>query len=366
MRSSRTVRRFSMPPTATRRGRTQKPFRLLELQGLRRIRPTAGSSGDAAGEPTGTLREDASELVASHLPKYTKAEYLDGLRLALRMANGFGITSLYEADASEELLEAYAELDRRGELTARVFAALHVDVAKGPEQVAHLVELRKRFSGRNLHADAVKIFADGVIEAHTAALLEPYIDTPGNAGKPNIEPAALDTLVIALDRAGFQIHIHAIGDRAIRMSLDAFGAARKANGPRDSRHHIAHLELIDPTDIPRFRELGVIANFQPLWAYADTYIKDMTEPQLGPARSRWLYPIGSVLKSGGMVVGRQRLVGVVAEPAGDPGGRHASRTNGRRRQTLDSRGVGGSAVDAGGVHDQRRVPRADGARDELD
>ena len=105
-----------------------------------------------------------------------------------------------------------------------------------------------------------------------------------------------------LDREGFQIHIHAIGDRAIRESLNALAAARQANGTRDSRHHLAHIQLFDPADVPRFRELGVAANFQPLWAWADPYILDLTEPVLGPERSRWLYPIRSLAASGATVV----------------------------------------------------------------
>jgi predicted amidohydrolase YtcJ len=111
----------------------------------------------------------------------------------------------------------------------------------------------------------------------------------------------LARFVTRLDREGFQVHIHAIGDRAIRVSLDADAGAEKANGRRDARHHIAHLELIEPEDIPRFRELAVIANFQPLWAFADPYIKDLTLGPLGPERSRWLYPIESVVKTGAMI-----------------------------------------------------------------
>jgi hypothetical protein len=170
-------------------------------------------------------------------------------------------------------------------------------------QIPRLIELRKKYQGRRLRANTVKIFADGVIEAHTAALLEPYLDQPDNRGKANWEPDAFNQLVTALDREGFQIHVHAIGDRAIRLALDAFEAARAANGSRDSRHHIAHLELIHPQDWPRFRRLGVIANFQPLWAWADPYITQLTEPILGPERSRWLYPIASLVKTGALMVG---------------------------------------------------------------
>lgn len=254
------------------------------------------------GEPSGTLREDAADLVNRHAPAPTSADYVEGLRLGLRKANGYGITSLYEANGSENILAAYKALDDRGELTARVHVALQIDTGKGLAEIPRLVALRRRYAGKRLSANAVKIFADGVIEAQTAALLEPYVNRPGDRGKPNIEPEALKSLVEALDREGFQVHIHAIGDRAIRMSLDAFEHARAKNGVRDSRHHIGHLQLIDPSDIPRFRKLGVIANFQPLWAFADAYITDLTEPVLGPARSRWLYPMRSVLATGATVV----------------------------------------------------------------
>jgi predicted amidohydrolase YtcJ len=253
------------------------------------------------GEPTGTLREDASGLVGKFLPKYAKPERLEGLRRALKMANRFGITSLQDASVDEDELEIYAELDRRGELTARVVAAMYADPDEGLKQIPRLKQWRRKYQSKNLRVTSVKIFADGVIEPHTAALIEPYVGLNGERGKPNWEADDLNKMVVALDREGFQVHIHAIGDRAVRMALDAFEQARKANGARDLRHHIAHLELIHPQDIPRFRELNVIANFQPLWAYADPYITKLTEPFLGAERSRWLYPIGSVARTGAVV-----------------------------------------------------------------
>jgi hypothetical protein len=137
-----------------------------------------------------------------------------------------------------------------------------------------------------------------VIESRTAALLAPYLDP--KTGKETAEngfadyrPEDLDRLVAALDRERFAIHVHAIGDRAIRMTLDAYEKARTANGRRDSRHQIAHLELIDAADIPRFQRLGAIADFQPLWAFEDSYIRELTVPVLGEARSRRLYPLGA-------------------------------------------------------------------------
>jgi hypothetical protein len=255
------------------------------------------------GEPTGTLREAAQRLVSRHIPEPAAADYVDGLRRGLALANRAGITSIIEASASDEILAAYQTLDRAGELTVRVLASIHVDPAKGTGQVHELVRRRGLFVGPHLKSTAVKIFVDGVIESHTAALLEPYLDRPGDRGRPLLEQGDFDRLAEALEKAGFQIHIHAIGDRAVRMSLDAFAAARQADGPLDLRHHIAHLELIDPADVPRFRALGVVANFQPLWAYPDLYITQLTEPILGPERSRRLYPIGSVLRSGAVVAG---------------------------------------------------------------
>ncbi|HEY1253046.1 MAG TPA: amidohydrolase [Thermoanaerobaculia bacterium] len=256
---------------------------------------------DASGDPSGALREDASDLVASHLPKRTPKDHADGLTAALRIANGFGLTSLQEARASEADLAAYAAADASGRLTARIVASIHCDTGKGAADVPRMVALRRKYHGRRLRADGVKIFADGVLETRTAAVLDPYVGFPGDRGKLNVEPDAFKALAVALDAEGFQIHVHAIGDRAIRVTLDALEAARETNGARDSRHHIAHLELIDPADIPRFRTLGVVANFQPFWASGDEYLLKLTEPELGPARSRWLYPIRSVRDAGAEV-----------------------------------------------------------------
>jgi len=251
-----------------------------------------------SGEPSGTLRERAADLVSRLLPPRTQEEWRTGLRRAMQLANSYGITALHEAAASPAMLEAYAALDSAGDLTTRVTAAIELDPTAGPQQVDSLRAWRGRFpGGRYFSPGAAKIFVDGVIEAKTAALLEPYLGQSGR-GEPNLSPEALDTLVAAVDAAGFQVHLHAIGDRAIRMALDALEFARRHNGPRDARPIVAHLELIDPADIPRFAALGVIPSFQPLWAYADDYITRMTEPLLGPERSRWLYPIGSVARSG--------------------------------------------------------------------
>jgi predicted amidohydrolase YtcJ len=249
-------------------------------------------------QPTGTLRESARELVTGKIPPATAEENAAGLKRAVQFANSLGIVSVQEADSSDEILNAYWALDTRGQLTVRTVAALRTDPRRGDEQVAGLIERRTRFSGKRMRATAVKIFADGVIESGTAALIGPYLNRGGSRGELNFEPDRLTKFVTHLDLEGFQVHIHAIGDRAIRVSLDAHEVAQRTNGRRDARHHIAHLELIEPQDIPRFRDLGVIANFQPLWAFADPYVRDLTLGPLGPERSRWLYPMASVLKTG--------------------------------------------------------------------
>src|SRR3954451_2208987 len=249
-------------------------------------------------EPSGALREDAVSLVAKLVPERTGAELAAGLERAEKLANSFGITTVFSAATDEAELKTYTDADRKGTLTLRVIAAIHLDDPLPDSLLPKLRELRTRYATAHVRPTAVKLFADGVIESRTAALLAPYRGLQGNAGKPIYDPARLNDLAAALDRDGFQIHVHAIGDRAIRMTLDGFAHARARNGTRDARHTLTHLELMDPADIPRFRELGVIANFQPFWANGDEYLTKLTEPALGATRSRWLYPIASEVRTG--------------------------------------------------------------------
>ena len=280
--------------------------RALALAGITRATPDPPNGRierDPRGEPSGTLREAAADLVDDALPPITDAEYAAGLVRADSLASGFGITTMFSARTDEGQLRALASADRAGTLTVRVVAALEVPGAGGDTLRARLRDWRTRYATAHVHPTAAKLFQDGVIESGTAALLAPYLGRGSDAGTPVRDQATLDRLAIALDHDGFQIHVHAIGDRAIRMALDALAHARAENGPRDLRHGITHLELIDPADIPRFRALGVVANFEPLWADGDEYLTKLTEPFLGPARSRWLYPIASVVRSGAVVTG---------------------------------------------------------------
>jgi predicted amidohydrolase YtcJ len=276
----------------------------LRLAGVTRATPDPPRGRierDARGEPSGTLRESAMQLVSSLIPPPSPDRRLDGLRQALALFNRHGVTALQEASADRTLLETYRELERLGELTARVVVAMRADPRGGPAQVDTFVAWRAAFRSPRVHPEVVKFFLDGVIEARTAAMLQPYADRPGWAGEPNWTAATLDSMVARLVAEGFSIHLHAIGDRAVRMALDAVEQAERGQDRGTRRHQIAHAQVVDPADAPRFGALGVIANFQPLWAYPDAYIRDLTWPALGPDRSQWIYPINAVLQAGGRI-----------------------------------------------------------------
>ncbi len=281
----------------------------LELAGITRDTPDPPDGrierDPRTGEPSGTLREEAISLVARLLPERTDAERAAGLARGQRLANEAGITSALEASAPESYLRAYAEADRAGKLTLRLTVAVDGEPdSTGIQGVLdRLKDWRTRYATPRVRPVAAKLYQDGVIESGTAALLAPYLDRAGDAGQPIHTQAVLDSLAEALDREGWQIHVHAIGDRAIRMTLDAFEHSARVNGPRDARHTITHLQLIDPDDMPRFRSLGVVANFEPFWANGDEYLTRLAEPALGRNRSRWLYPIGSMVEAGAVVSG---------------------------------------------------------------
>ena len=258
---------------------------------------------EPGGAPSGSLWESAMGLVGDHLPAHSDEERSAGLRRALAMAARFGVTTMHEASADEATLRSYAHADSSGTLTARIVVSLLMDTDRGVEQVPKLAAMRDRHARGLVRPVAAKIFADGVIEGQTAALISPYLDRAGYRGELNLPPERLDSLVQALDSAGFKVHVHAIGDRAIRVALDAFEKQRARDGGAGPRHVVAHLQLFDTADVARFAELGVVASFQPLWAYRDAYITDLTEPRLGPERSRHLYPIASVVRSGAIVAG---------------------------------------------------------------
>ena len=260
-------------------------------------------------EPSGSLQEtSAMNLVHIVEPELTQKELEAGLAYSRDHLHSLGITAVQDAllkltpgDAYFGL-PAYLALEERGELNLHVINAMYWqnDISL-EEQLPAFLKARDE-STPYIHNTAIKIWQDGVIETETAALLEPYLNRGDQfVGELLNEPAVLNEAVTALDAAGFQIHFHAIGDRAIRSAFDSIQAAREANGKHDNRHHISHIQLFSPEDIPRFAELDVVANFQPLWAIEDGYITDLTIPRIGEERGKFLYPIGSVQRTGARV-----------------------------------------------------------------
>jgi len=278
----------------------------LEIAGITRDTPDPVDGiidRDAeTGELIGSLQEGAMNLVQQHVPPTSLDSRKAGLIYAQNLLHSYGITSIQEAIANREELETYASLENAGQLKLRVVAALWWDRERQEEQIESLLALRQEFNkGGLLRPTTVKIMEDGVMENYTAAMLEPYLIPSGSRGIPMVNPELLKRAVTELDAEGFQVHFHSIGDAAIRYALDAVEEALLENGQLGNRHHISHIQMFDPADIPRFAELQVIANFQPLWAYADEYVTELTIPFIGEERARWMYPIKSVQDTGAII-----------------------------------------------------------------
>ena len=252
------------------------------------------------GEPTGVLKEAAMALVSSLVPKPSHDEQVAAIRAAVIEAHRRGVTSVQNASGTPEELALYDELRRAQDLDLRVYAALSADPDITPERLAAFDELKAKYADDPVFkAGSIKLVADGVVESNTAAMLEPYVNKPATSGEPRFDQATLDRLVKDLDARGWQVLIHAIGDRAIRMALDAFERTAAA-GPapaRGRRHRIEHIETIDPADVPRFGSLGVIASMQPTHSLPD--LGGVWSQNLGPDRAgrAWLY--GSIARANG-------------------------------------------------------------------
>ncbi|MCJ9429133.1 amidohydrolase [Kordiimonas marina] len=273
---------------------------------------------DADGNPSGTLREAAQALVMSIVPQPTEEDAEKNIEAGMHFQLSNGITSSIDAAIMADQNEAaYLKLSENPDLPQRMRVCLlaakaMVTSVVTPENAAETVkeldarraQYRKHAKDR-LNAECVKIFVDGVYENHTAAMIDPYVNAaegPEYRGRPNLSPEALDAYVTDLDADGFQVHMHAIGDRAVRMALDAVEAAEKANGPKDRRHQIAHLEIVRPEDIKHFKPLNVTADLQTLWHFADEYITDLTVPFLQKDLQRWIYPAKSFKDAGARIV----------------------------------------------------------------
>ncbi|MFD8014640.1 amidohydrolase [Streptomyces sp. NPDC058955] len=284
--------------------------RALELAGLTADTPDPADGRierEADGTPNGMLQEGATGLVSRLVPDKTAEDRLAGLLRAQRLLHSLGITGWQDAllgsfNGMSDPADAYLTAAKDGSLTARVTGALWWDRERGSEQIPELVDRREQLTSGRFRATSVKIMQDGIAENFTAAMLTPYLDgcgcATGNSGLSFVDPVALRGHVAELDALDFQVHFHALGDRAVREALDAIEAAIAANGRRGNRHHLAHLQVVHPDDLPRFAALGAIANIQPLWAAHEPQMDNLTIPFLGPERAAWQYPFGSLLRAG--------------------------------------------------------------------
>lgn len=254
----------------------------------------------ASGQATGSLKEGAMSLIRRQIPAITRAEKLAALRQGMKLAARLGLTSLQNASGDEEELSLYEELAAEGSLSVRASIAISVAPAAARTRVDEVAALRARRLPSLLRVGAVKLMIDGVIESHTAAMLAPYSDDPNAIGEPAWPIAQFNDTVARLDAQGIQIYTHAIGDRGVRLTLDAYEQAAKRNGRRDARHRVEHIETIDPGDLPRFAKLGVMASMEPIHADPDTI--DVWSKAIGPKRLPLSFAWRALEKAGARLV----------------------------------------------------------------
>jgi hypothetical protein len=252
---------------------------------------------DATGRATGMLHEEAIAWALTFLPEVSEDTIAKGLVAAQAHANRHGITGVLDPSVRDEQRRHYAA--GQSELTLRVAGAMLVTAADTVETaLTRLRAWRAAHPGPDFHLHSAKFFFDGGFENRTAAVVEPYADAAGGNAPLMFTPDQIRDLFTALDADRFQIHVHCIGDAATRAALDGFEAARRANGTWPSLHQIAHVQLVHPDDLPRFAELGVMANMQPLWACDDPYEPNPATPLIGAARRAMTYPFRSLIDAG--------------------------------------------------------------------
>jgi len=290
--------------------------RALALAGIDKSTPNPSGGEivrDGAGNPTGLLKDNAQGLVRAVIPGPTRAQeqaaYAD--MAAFLLANG--ITSFMDAATGEDDVRAYHRLITAGLLRQHVTPALVIDpelAVRPGEAAAYLADIRSRYRGTaTLRLTTAKVFLDGVMEfpAQTAAMLAPYLDEDGRPtrkrGDLYVQGPAFGKLAAELDRRDWQLHAHAIGDRAVRVALDGYEAARRANGDRGLRHTVTHLELVHPSDYGRFAQLGVVASMQLQWALRNAFTLAALRPYIGHERFRRLYPAASLARAGALLSG---------------------------------------------------------------
>jgi len=281
----------------------------LAIAGIDRITKYEGFGEivkDKNGEPTGTLRESAMGLVGKHVTQLTRTEKLDAIRKGMKLAASLGITSIQNADGNEEVLSLYQELLNNGELSIRYAAAFSVGENTTDADIALFTKLKDSVGISNpmIRADAIKFMIDGVIESHTAYMLEPYSDIPSTdplaLGQLAVPIEKYQELVSKLDKNRFRIYTHAIGDKGVRESLDAYENAANINGKRDARHRIEHIETVAPDDIPRFAQLGVMPSMEPI--HADPGTVAVWAKAIGEKRLPWSFVWAEMLKTNAHLV----------------------------------------------------------------
>jgi hypothetical protein len=255
---------------------------------------------DENGDATGALKEAAGDLVGSKTPVPTRTERLDALRKGIHEANRVGLTRVHSAGQDFEYLDLYNELRNRGELTLRFYVAYFLDPpGLTPQSTALIENARKRYNDDWIAGGVVKTMLDGVVEAHTAAMLAPYTDDPTQSGKLFWDPDKYKATIANLDARALQIFTHAIGDKAVRLALDAYQNAAAVNHTKDARPRIEHIETITAADIDRFGKLGVIASMQPLHSYPDDDTLGIWSRNIGPERASRAWVWRSIQAKGG-------------------------------------------------------------------
>ncbi len=287
--------------------------RALELAGLDATTPDPPDGRierDADGNPVGMLQEGAAALVGRLLPVLTADDWYAALLTAQDHLLAVGVTGWQDAILGDyqdgaDPLPAYLRAAGAGALRATVRGALWWDRTRDLDQLEDLRSRRSRAHSDRFRADTVKMMLDGVAENHTAAMLEPYQDDAGCSSEVSgidfIDPQRLPEFVTALDRDGFQVHFHALGDRAVRHALDAVESARAADPDGARRHHLAHLQVVHPDDLFRFARLRASANLQFLWATHEPQMDELTIPYLGKRRAAWQYPFASLRRAGATI-----------------------------------------------------------------
>jgi predicted amidohydrolase YtcJ len=280
--------------------------RALEIAGITNQTPDPEGGvieRDSNGNPSGALRElSAFSLILSKLAPLNEEELAQGLTRILDAAKGYGITTIHDSGVfGQNMMEIYSNLDKDRKLDLRIWGEQVINPEHDSALIQGLVDERNNYSSGLVQMKTAKLLVDGVVEGHTALLLEPYIDRSGFRSSPIWKPEVFNDTIAALDKAGFQIEVHAIGDGAVHMVLDAYQRAQEINGKRDSRHKIAHVVIVSAQDLPRFRELGVIPVPSPNWFYYDATFEQNNLAYLGSQRAEHMMPMKSFIDKGAVV-----------------------------------------------------------------